>query len=159
MTNDTLLSILRYIKLPRGTLLDDGTTYRLIKHDFPPRKFKDGLEMFDKLLVLSDGNYNAVGGVLFYGPVDIQATTLPKYRGQGYMSAISRNGILRSECYEDQQVSIYEKELRTMDDFLMKYHLIETAGLKVKNLPKIYKELVFWRAVDMSEEEFIRTYG
>lgn len=65
MTNDTLLSILRYIKRPRGTLLYDGTTYRLTKQDFPPRRFRDDLEAFDKLAVLSDGNNNAAGGVLF----------------------------------------------------------------------------------------------
>lgn len=99
MTNDKFIEILRYIRLPRGTLLYDGTTYRLCRQDFPPRKFRDDLRMFEKMLVLSDGNDQVVGGVLFYDNFDIQVTTLPKYRGRGYMSAIHKNGIMESECY------------------------------------------------------------
>ncbi len=33
---------------------------------------------------------HVVGGVIFYGSVDMQVTMLPQYRGRGYMSAESR---------------------------------------------------------------------
>lgn len=39
MRNEDFLDFLRYIKLPRGILLGDGTTYRLKKQDFPPLQF------------------------------------------------------------------------------------------------------------------------
>lgn len=91
MRNEDFLDFLRYIKLPRGILLVDGTTYCLEKQDFPPRKFRQELDSFEKILVLSDGNLHVVGGVLFYGSVDIQVTTLPRYRNRGYMSAIHKN--------------------------------------------------------------------
>lgn len=159
MKNNTFTDILRYIKLPCGTLLSDGTTYRLERADFPTQKFRKDLELFEKMLVLSDGKNNVVGGVLFYGNVDIQATTLPEYRNRGYMCAISKNGILQSECYDGQQVSIAPGELENMDDFLLRYHLLQIAGLKVKNLKEIFDELNFFRAVSMREDEFIKRYS
>ena len=159
MRNEDFLDFLRYIKLPRGILLGDGTTYKLEKQDFPPRKFRSELEAFEKILVLSDGRDHVVGGVLFYGSYDIQVTILPRYRNQGYMSAIHKNGILASECYPGQQVSIVTDELRSMDDFLRRNHMLRMAGLKAKNLTEVYKWLSFFHQVDCSEEEFIHRYS
>ena len=159
MTNDKFIEILRYIRLPRGTLLYDGTTYRLCRQDFPPRKFREDLRMFEKMLVLSDGNDHVVGGVLFYDNFDIQVTTLPKYRGRGYMSAIHKNGIMESECYPDQKVSIIVDELRSLDDFLVRDHMLRMAGLRANNLPKVYEWLKYFRQVECSEEEFVRMYS
>ena len=159
MKNEDFLAFLRYIKLPRGTLLSDGTTYRLGKEDFPPRKFRQELDSFEKILVLSDGNLHVVGGVLFYGSVDIQVTTLPHYRGRGYMSAIHRNGILESECYPGQKVSIEPGELRSMDDFLIRDHMLRMIGLRAKNLPEVYSWLNCFHLVDCSEVEFLRRYS
>lgn len=159
MRNEDFLDFLRYIKLPCGTLLYDGTTYRLGKQDFPPRKFRQELDSFEKILVLSDGDYHVVGGVLFYGRVDIQVTTLPRYRGQGYMSAIHKNGILESECYPGQQVSIEPSEIRRMEDFLKRDYMLRMIGLRPKNLPEVYRWLRFLHQVDCSEEEFINTYS
>lgn len=155
MRNEDFLDFLRYIRLPRGTLLRDGTTYRLGRQDFPPRKFREELDSFEKILVLSDGNYNVVGGVLFYGSVDIQVTILPRYRGQGYMSAIHKNGILAEECYPGQKVSIEPSELRSMEDFLKRDHMLRMIGLSAKNLPEVYKWLKMFRQVDCSEEDFV----
>ena len=45
-----------------------------------------------------------------------------------------------------------------MNDFLLKYHLVKSAELKVKNLHEIYKHLAFFRAVALSEDKFIRMY-
>lgn len=159
MRNEDFLDFLRCIKLPRGTLLGDGTTYRLCKSDFPARKFRKELDSFEKILVLSDGYEHVVGGVLFYGNVDIQVTILPKYRGRGYMSAIHRNGILESECYPEQKVSIEVGELRSLDDFLVRDHMLRMAGLRAKNLPEIYGWLKMLRQVECSEEEFVKRYS
>ena len=159
MRNEDFLDFLRYIKLPRGTLLSDGTTYRLGKQDFPPRKLRQELDSFEKILVLSDGNLHVVGGVLFYGSVDIQVTTLPRYRGRGYMSAIHKNGILKSECYPGQKVSIEPRELRSMNDFLKRDHMLRMIGLRAKNLPEVYSWLKCFHQVDCTEEEFINAYS
>lgn len=159
MRNEDFLDFLRYIKLPRGMLLNDGTTYRLGKEDFLPRKFRHELDAFEKILVLSDGNLHVVGGVLFYGNVDIQVTILPQSRGRGYMSAIHRNGVLESECYPGQKVSIEPGELRSMDDFLKRDHMLRMIGLRAKNLPKVYSWLRCLHQIDCSEEEFLRMYS
>ncbi len=97
----------------------------------------DELDAFEKMIVLSDGNYHIVGGVLFYGNVDIQAMVLPRYRNKGYMSAIHKNGILAAECYPDQKVSITECELCSMDDFILRDHMLKMAELKAMNLSKV----------------------
>lgn len=159
MRNEDFLDFLRYITLPRGTLLGDGTTYCLEKQDFPPRKFRQELDSFEKILVLSDGNLHVVGGVLFYGSVDIQVTTLPRYRNRGYMSAIHKNGILEAECYPRQRVSIEPSELRSMDDFLKRDHMLRMIGLRAKNLPEVYSWLNCFHQVDCSKEDFINTYS
>lgn len=160
MTNERFMEILRYIRLPRGTLLNDGTTYRLEKDDFPPRKFKKELEGFEKILVLSDGNGRVVGGVLFYDNVDIHVTTLPKYWSHGYMSAIHKNGILAEECYPNQKVSIVCKELESIEDFLLRNHMLKMAGLRAKNLLEVYERLNFINQVDgYDEESFLREFS
>ena len=154
------MEILRYIKLPRGTLLEDNRTYRLEKKDFPRRKFKYELELFDKILVLSDGNGRVVGGVLFYNWYDIQALTFPKYRGRGYMSAIHKNGILKSECYEGQQVTLVPEEIKSMDDFMMRYHLLKCAGLKPRNLQAVWNALYLNAGTEgLDEEKFLKKYA
>lgn len=160
MTNETFINILRYIRLPRGTLLRDGKTYRLEKKDFPPQKFKQELTDFEKILVLSDGFDHVVGGVLFYGNVDIQVTVLPRYRGRGYMSAIHKNGVLASECYPRQQVSIVCMELQSIDDFLLRNHMLKMAGLRANNLVEVYKWLDMLRQVDnYDEKSFVREFS
>lgn len=160
MRNDDFIELLHYIKLPCGTLLCDGTTYRLGKEDYPPRKLKKELEYFEKILVLSDGMDNVVGGVLFYGSYDIQVTVFPRQRGKGYMSAIHKNGILKSECYPGQQVSIAVDELRSMNDFLLRDHMLKMAGLRAKNLPEVYRHLSFFHMVDeYDEERFLQDFS
>ena len=159
MRKEVFQSILLYIKLPCGTLLRDGVTYCLGKQDFPTGKFSEELESFEKILVLTDGNNHVVGGVLFYDRCDIQATILPKYHGQGYMSAIHRNGVLTDELYPGQKVSIATDELRCMDDFLKRDHLLQMIGLSAKNLPDVYRRLSMLRQVNCSEKEFINMYS
>ena len=159
MRNEDILDFLRYIKLPRGVRLRDGTTYRLGRHDFPPRKFREDLDDFEKILVLSDGDYHVVGGVLFYGSVDVQVSTLPRYRGHGYMSKIFKNGILAEKCYPGQKASIVLSELRCMEDFLKRHHLLSMIGVRAKNLQEVYKRLSMLEQVNCDEEEFIRIFS
>ena len=114
MRNETFEEILRSIRLPLGTLLSDGSTYRVEKQDFRvlSRRHQKDLDMFEKFLVLSDGLGTVVGGVLFYGAVDIQATVLEDYRGHGFMSAIHHNGIMAAECIRRaESVHSYERVL------------------------------------------------
>ena len=75
------------------------------------------------------------------------------------MSAIHKNGILAEECYPRQKVSIEPSELRSMEDFLKRDHMLRIIGLSAKNLPEVYKWLRMFRQVDCSEEEFIRRFS
>lgn len=164
MRNETFEEILRSIRLPLGTLLFDEKTYRVEKQDFRAlgKRHQKDLNMFEKFLVLSDGERSVVGGVLFYGAVDIQATMLEEYRGRGFMSAIHHNGIMSAECYEGQKVSIVTSEFYTMDEFLCRNHLLKMAGLTAKNLPEVYAHLRCFRAKGIEkydEAAFVATFS
>ena len=119
----------------------DGTTFRLEKKDYPIL-YKDDLKYFNRILVLTDGNMHVVGGVLFYSN-DIQVTILPKYRGHGYMSAIHKNGILQEECNNEgiASVSLEFSELNSMDDFLLRRHMLSYTDLDINNLDIVYDHL------------------
>lgn len=75
------------------------------------------------------------------------------------MSAIHKNGILEAECYPRQRVSIEPSELRSMDDFLKRDHMLRMIGLRAKNLHEVYSWLYGFQKVDCSEEDFINTYS
>lgn len=160
MTNDDFLYMLKHIDLPCGVLLSDNTTYRLETNDYSTLKYKEELEGIDKVLVISDGKLNVVGGVLFYGGYDIQITTLPQYRNKGYMSAIHRNGILYRECYPNLYVSLVTREIRHWQDFHLRHHLVKLAGLIIRNLPEVYKHLFIIRETNgYTEEAFIKKFS
>ena len=57
------------------------------------------------MLVLSN-EHRVVGGVLFYGSVDIHIFVLPEYRGKHFMSKIHNNGILKAELPPKQKISL-----------------------------------------------------
>ena len=94
---------------------------------------------FKKILILSDGKNNVVGGVLFYWSIDIQVTTLPEHRGQGHMLAIHTIGVLKKEFYEGQQASIAIEEIDSFDAFLLRYRMLSIVGIIPKNLDEIYR--------------------
>lgn len=138
MTGDVFDKVLKDIELPIGQLLEDGKTY-LIEGDVLrniPGHQKD-LKEFDRCLVLSDGDGRVVGGVLFYGRYDLQAQMLPEYKGQGYMSAIHRNGILKKCLYPNQRVTICMEAIDSAEDALMKRHLLSLIGLTEANQDSI----------------------
>ena len=142
MTYDSFDRILRSIKMPSGKLLADGTTYRITKRYFKnvivPDKLKEELNFFDKFLVLTSDGETVVGGVLFYGSVDIQIEIFPEYRGMHYMSKIFKNGVLKSECYPKQRVTLEVSELYSINDYKMKEYLLKCARLCVGNKNDIY---------------------
>ncbi len=135
MTDDTFYWVLEHIALPVGALLSDGRTYRVIRKDFTALEeaSRDALSNFEKFLVLSDGKGHVVGGVLFYGPYDLQAQMFTEYQGMGYMSAIHRNGILRAELEPGQEVTLSVDGVTSVNDFNMKCYLLSLIGLKAKN--------------------------
>ena len=144
MTDETFVYILENIRLPVGKLLSDKRTYRVIRRDYPylDDLSRMALDNFDKFLVLSDGKKHVIGGILFYGRVDLQAWMFPKSRGQGYMSAIHKNGILRAELEEKQSVTISEDGIESPEDFEMKCHLLSLIGLKAENENAIREEVI-----------------
>lgn len=146
MTDRVFEDALRSLKLPIGKLLEDGTTY-LLEGDtihnceaLPDKEFHD----FDRFIVLSDGNGNVVGGLLFYGEYDLQAFTLEEYRHQGYLSSICKNGILESLLYPNQKISITESFLESREDLEMKEYLLSLIGITARNKESLetYKRLL-----------------
>lgn len=160
--------LLRHVKLPLGTLLCDGKTYRISSDDFKqvyPKHLSE-LVNIDKFLVLTNGHDIVVGGVLFYGSSDIQTTIFEEYRGMHYMSAIHKNGILKSECYPNQCITIAKYEIKSFDDFLMKHYLALLIGAEITNLAEIHRYMNMFKPCDkyrgfqeLSEEDFIRKYS
>ena len=141
MTDETFEKMLRTIKVPLGELLNDNTTYRLGQKDFKKIKgYIKVLKNFEKMLVLTH-EQRVVGGVLFYGSVDIHIFVLPEYRGMHFMSKIHKNGILKTELYTNQKVSLNIGDIESFDDFVMKHYLITHIGLKVSNLEEIHSSL------------------
>ena len=160
--------ILRSIHLPLGVLLSDGCTYRITPDDFNQIRTKHLSELayFEKFLVLTNGHGIVVGGVLFYGNADLQASIFEEYRGMHYMSAIHKNGILKSECYPDQHISIAKYEIKSFDDFLMKHYLASLIGVKITNLAEIHSYMTWFKLSDknrgfhmLSKEDFISKFS
>lgn len=159
--------ILRKVRLPLGKLLNDGNTYRVISDDFSEIKtrHKKELNSFDKFLVVTC-NQKIVGGVLFYGNVDIQLIIFLEYRKKHIMSEMCKNGILKAECYPKQRATISTKTIKSFDDFLMKHYLLSNAGITISNLPEIYRHFSYFKYSDnyeeiekYSEESFLREFS
>lgn len=115
--------------------------------------------MFEKFLVLTDGMGTVVGGVLFYGSVDIQATVLEEYRGRGFMSAIHHNGIMSTECYEEQKVSIvmkdrYETELEELNQLTKKRDELRNKELlqAIEQSKHSFEEIMDFLSTDDSQD-------
>ena len=153
MREEVFEEILRKIKLPLGELLYDGSTYRIVSDDFHKirTRHKKELNFFDKFLILTY-DQKIVGGVLFYGAIDIQLIIFPEYRHKHIMSEICKNGILKSECYPNQKATISTKTIESFDDFLMKHYLLSNAGIEISNLPELYKHFSYFRYSDNYEE-------
>lgn len=163
MSADELEFILRSIRLPMGTLLADDRTFRLGEKDFEElnERSQHILRGFEKLLVLSDGNGNVVGGVLFYNRYDVQVTTFPEYRECGYMSAIHKNGVLRSELYPNQEIKIYTGAIESLDDLRMKCHLLNLIGIKPSNTEELVRfgTTFVFDGKKYSADEFRKEFG
>lgn len=160
--------ILRCVRLPLGVLLNDGRTYRISSENFNQinTEYLGELVGIDKFLVLTNGHGVVVGGVLFYGNADLQVTIFEEYRGMHYMSAIHKNGILESECYPNQHISIAKYEIKSFDDFLMKHYLASLIGVKITNLADIHSYMTCFKLSDknrgfhlLSKEDFISKYS
>ena len=135
MTSATFEDILRNrITLPLGTLLEDGSTYFLGEEICSKM---DDLQEFERFLVLSDGHCNVVGGVLFYGSVDIQALMLSEYQGMGYFSKIHKNGILQRYMYDRQRVTIFPDFIESREDVEKKRYLLNLLGLQESNKEQV----------------------
>lgn len=168
MKEEVFEKILQCVKLPLGELLSDGSTYRITSKEFNKIATKqiEELHNFDKFLVLTNGQQVVVGGILFYESEDIQAIIFPKYKGKHFMSAIHKNGILKSECYPNQKVTISKHTIESFDDFCMKHYLLSCAGLKISNLIDIHKYFNMFKKCEKfkgfqqdSLEEFVERFS
>lgn len=168
MKQEVFEEILRCVEPPLGELLSDGTTYRVSTEDFAKIKTKhlDELGNFDKFLVVTANRESVVGGVLFYGSADIQEIIFPEYRGQHFMSAIHKNGVLREECYPRQKVTIERHAILSYDDFLMKHYLASCIGVSISNLDEIHKYFNMFKKCDkysgfqeLTVGDFIRKFS
>lgn len=160
MTEEFFEDVLRSINLPYGELLNDGKTYLVLKKNHPEVFIGEISGSFEKFLVLSDGNLHVVGGVAFYGNWDIQMQVFDEYQGCGYLSAICHNGILKRECYKNQQATISVEKLDNFDDFKKRYHLLGLIGAKVRNLSEVWQTLETFNMVPNSytKENFFQEF-
>ena len=167
MREEAFEEILRKVKLPLGELLYDGSTYRVASDDFHKirTRHKKELNFFDKFLILTY-DQKIAGGVLFYGAVDIQLIIFPEYRHKHIMSAICKNGILKSECYPNQKATISTKTIESFDDFLMKHYLLSNAQIQISNLSELFRHFNYFKYSDnyeeiekYSEESFLRKFS
>ncbi len=163
MMEEELSLFLNNVTLPFGELLSDGKTFRISEELTAKitRKPKNAFIWPSKMLILSDGHNKAVGGLVFFGNMDIMALMLPQYVGCGYMSEVCKNGIIKSELYEDQHVGIDTGCLNSFDDFKMKIHLLNDIGIVPKNLVKLYEymHLFFPECANYTLEGFLQEFG
>ncbi len=123
------------------------STYRVTSKDFEllTDKQRKDLVTLDKFLIVTDKGTKVVGGVLFYGEYDIQITIFPEYRNRHYMSAIHQNGILKSECYPNQRVTLVPDAIESFDDFRKKHYLLSCLQLRATNIEEVFEHLSFWK--------------
>lgn len=168
MRDEVFQEILSVIDLPIGELLNDGSTYRVTTKDFHKINtvHMKELSSFEKFLVLTHNREFIVGGILFYDYVNIQALVFPQYRGQHYMSNIHKNGILKSECYPNQIVTVERDSIESFADFKKKHYLLSCVGLKISNLDEIHRYFTYFARCEKyggfhkySKEEFIEKFS
>lgn len=168
MKEEVFEEILHGVQLPSGVLLSDNSTYRITSNDFCNIKSKHRKELSncEKILVITHNQEFVVGGILFYGAMDIQATIFPEYRGMHFMSEIHKNGILKSECYPNQKVTISKNTINSFDDFQMKHYLLSCASLKISNLSEIHRYFNMFKPCqrlngfqEYSLEEFLEKFS
>lgn len=164
MTESAFENLLRSIHLPFGELLPDGSTYRVTSNDFDllTNKQRKELETLDKFLIVTEKGTKVVGGVLFYGNYDMQITIFPEYRNRHFMSRIHKNGVLKSECYPNQRVTLVPDAIESFDDFRKKHYLLSCLQLKVANIEEVFKYLSFWKHSGIekyTKESFIAEFS
>lgn len=145
-------------------MLPDGSTYRVTSKDFEllTDKQRKDLVTLDKFLIVTDKGTKVVGGVLFYGEYDIQITIFPEYRNRHYMSAIHQNGILKSECYPNQRVTLVPDAIESFDDFRKKHYLLSCLQLRATNIEEVFEHLSFWKFPGVekyTKESFIAEFS
>ena len=164
MTENAFENLLRSIHLPFGELLSDGSTYRVTEEYFEllTDKQRKDLVTLEKFLIITDKGSEVVGGVLFYGNSDIQITIFPEYRNRHFMSSIHKNGILKSECYPNQRVTLVPDAIDSFDDFMKKHYLLSCVQLRAANIDEVFKHLSFWKYPGIekyTKESFIAEFS
>lgn len=135
MTDTEITALLKDINTANREYLQDGTTFRIEGNGLEEVNQKITREIVgawpSKVLVLTDGAGVAIGAVVFYGSMNLEIFMLPEYRGKGYMSALHKNGILKSELYANQKVwhDMDYPSLPSLDALKMHVHLLRYLGL------------------------------
>ena len=97
----------------------------------------DGYE----IIVLTSEKKEKVGGILRCDTADIHFTIFPKYRGKHYLSNFLRTGIMQQIWKENSQISLVLNEIDNIDDYNMKWHLVELTGYVLSNKEELKKYL------------------
>lgn len=150
MTEFDFALILRHIAAPEGSVMSDGTSYFFSEEQTLNVIKAMGCDgELSRLLVLTNNGCTVVGGVGFYGDYDFQEYIFPEYRRQGYMSAVCKNGILKSVLYPKQRVTLVSSALCCVDDVDSKLHLLDLLGLVPANLDEVKekREKLFRRGI------------
>lgn len=146
MTSNLFLKFLRYCESndmeflkENAILLRDNSTY-LLHEDVFDRVKPSFMKDYEghRILILTDQDI-VVGGILFYGNYDMQVEMFPEFQGCGFMSEVHQNGIINSNLYNHQRISIDIDMIKDQDDLDMKLYLLSYLDVKIRNIKDISK--------------------
>ena len=141
MTEFDFALFLRHVVVSEGSVMSDGTSYFFSEDQtLNALKTMGSDSELSRLLVLTSNGYTVVGGVGFYGSFDFQIYVFSEYRHQGYMSAVCKNGILKSILYPKQRVTLVKSALYCVDDVDSKLHLLDLLGLVPANIDEVKEQ-------------------
>ena len=148
MTNETLISLIKMVDLKPENLQSDGTTY------YAEFDANDGGAPY-RLLVLTDGNGNRVGGFLYMTRTEAHIVIIPEFRGNGYMSRFARSGISRKVFPDCKKVSIITDFENSPDEISTRIHLAMLNGYEITNRKELLSYLDF-SDISYRDEDYLR---
>lgn len=135
--------IMSSVELLPENLLRDNLTY-LAEHT-------EGC-CIHKYLILTNSSGKRVGGILNAGSDEIYMIIFPEFRGMHYMSNFFRTGIFHEVWPECKAASIVDVDVYSSGEFRARLHLLELAGLRVRNKGQVLKWIKAWEETEEYEQ-------
>lgn len=91
----------------------------------------------NRYLIIVD-NDERIGGVLDLG-MDIQCVIFDKYQNKHYMSDLFRSNYFKTKFNHIKKLSIYEPEIKSMEDFNKKVYLAKLIKATIRNYDSAFR--------------------